>query len=540
MTQVIFGMHDYCPESIMPRGKLLIPIEVGHSSEPHPGVDFAELTGPNRTAIGRIQHAWGTGGTIPLPRDLDGYMQRVISLVANSQGCHRWVIGNEVNFPVEWPEGQPITPAYYAQVYNTVRTEIHALPGHAGDEVILAPIAPWNVESGMGWIEYFVAVLALCPQVDAIALHAYSRGPSPESIVSEDKMDAPFGMYYNGFRAYRDFLNAIPARLRDVPVYITEANQIEPWWNGPNTWAQAAYREIDDWNHSGGQAIHCLILYRWPKYDQWFLEGLGHVADDFRAAQAHGYSLPQENGDNGMNELLNPSFELPYSERGAGEVKVSHDWKPFYIVGETIEGQGPTARPEYKPLPRSLDELRVIDGDTAQCWFTNWKVHDAGIYQRITGITVGATITFRASGQVWCSESDDPRADDAELYFRLGIDREGGTDAYAGHVVWTDFIRGTAEYQEAEISAIAQATAITVFVRSWNKWPVKHNDMYVDKASLIVEGGNGGTPPIPPPTGGTLQGHIDAVQAGLDVTQAALDRMKVYIATGAVRCLLIE
>jgi hypothetical protein len=33
-----------------------------------------------------------------------------------------------------------------------------------------------------------------------------------------------------------------------------------------------------------------LCLYRWPKYDQWYIEGKTGVHADFQQAVAHGYS----------------------------------------------------------------------------------------------------------------------------------------------------------------------------------------------------------------------------------------------------------
>jgi hypothetical protein len=158
--------------------------------------------------------------------------------------------------------------------------------------------------------------------------------------------------------------------------------------------------------------------------------------------------------------------------------------------------------PEFKPVTTDIDPHRIVADQadetaiTAQCWFTRWKIMDAGIYQKVDGLEPGSTLTFSASVQVWCSDSDDPRADDGELYMRVGIDPTGGTHAFAPSVQWSQWTRGTNVHQRISVTATAERDVATVFVRGWNKWELSHNDAYVDAARLVV------VPPKPeePPT----------------------------------------
>ena len=293
MSKLIYGIHEPCPSDVMPDGWIVHLVEVGHSNEPHPGIDFRQWS--NYGNILRIQHAWGDGGTLPLPADIDGYLQRVASLVQNSTGCNRWIIANEPNLEVEWPSGFKLWPSYVANIYDLCREEIHALPGHADDEVLLCPVGPWNVQIGMDWISYFRQLIMACFDVDGFALHTYSRGPDPASITAEQKMDAPYSQYYNGFRTYRDWLDVIKSTgYNDRPVYITETNQNQPWANTNSGWVKAAYEEINSWNKSGGQVIRTLCLYRWPRYDDYYLEGKSGAIEDFQQAQAFGYTWDEE------------------------------------------------------------------------------------------------------------------------------------------------------------------------------------------------------------------------------------------------------
>jgi len=498
---VIYGMHEPCPRDVMPRGWMLFLAEVGHGPTPHPGMDFTSWSSQGYEIICRVHHQFGTGGgSLPLSKDLGGFLQRVASLTRNSKGCSRWIIGNECNLSVEWPNGQPLTPEYVAQVYDSCRTLIDG-------EVILPPVGPWNIEIGYDWLKYYTRMIEACGTVDAFALHTYSRGPDPASIQSEDKMDPPYGALYNGFRTYRDWMTAIPDRYRHVPVYITETNQNQAWLNENNGWVKEAYREINDWNKTPGkQQIHCLILYRWPKYDQWAIDGKGKVQDDFREAQAFGYQVgepeppePPEPPPQEDNMLLkNGSFEGEYTARGAPQVLVAQGWEPFYKDNEPAPGeQGPAYRPEYKPLEKYVDPYRIRDGDRAQCWFKQFAIMDAGVYQRVTGVPIGATVRFVAPVHAWCSGKDDPKVSDGEMYVKVGIDLDGGEDPWSDAVIWHDanWQYVGREWQEIGIAGIARGTAVTVFIRAWNKWKLKHNDFYVDACTMVVEGGE----PIPDP-----------------------------------------
>ena len=71
-----------------------------------------------------------------------------------------------------------------------------------------------------------------CP-IDAVTLHTYTHGHDPNLVFNEQKMDAPFSNYHYHFYCYRDYMEAMPDDLRHVPVYITEADEDDPWENAP-------------------------------------------------------------------------------------------------------------------------------------------------------------------------------------------------------------------------------------------------------------------------------------------------------------------
>ena len=65
---------------------------------------------------------------------------------------------------------------------------------------------------------------------------------------------------------------------------------------------------------------------------------------------------------------------------------------------------------------------------------------------------------------------------------RLGIDPTGGTNPYASSVVWSPFATFYDEWRVLSVDAVAQSSAVTVFVWSSAQYPVVHNDVAMDEA----------------------------------------------------------
>ena len=314
-SEYLYGFHDPGGEDVMlgrgVPGWVLITTAIGHNPNDSSGENYSRFSNKGLGVIVRLNNGYSPQGTLPFEKDYDAFARRCANFVQASSGAHIWIIGNEPNHPIEWPgaqwdwntfpphpispdtRGEPITPERYAEAYKKARAAIHAVPGHEQDQVLVAAVAPWNTltpypgnEQG-DWIKYFIDVLTLIgpSQCDGITLHAYTHGANPDFIESEAHMSAPFDAYHWHFRAYQDFMNAIPDDMRFLPVYITESDQGDaPWHNANTGWVKRAYQEIDNWNKTHPQKIRALILYRWSRADKWHIEGKQGVIDDFAEA----------------------------------------------------------------------------------------------------------------------------------------------------------------------------------------------------------------------------------------------------------------
>lgn len=263
--------------------------------------DFRDLSRAGLGVVVRINHGYGSSGTLPLPDRYTEFAAACARYVARAAGCRIWIIGNEPNHEVERPNGRPILPYDYARAYRLCRDAIRAVPGHADDLVLVAGPAPWNAtttypgnEKG-DWIRYFVDILALLPagSCDGFALHTYTHYLDPRLITGDFFHTTPgYRHLRNEFRTYRDFMNAIPDRFRRLPVLITETDPTKRGigWNPGNNvgWVRAAYREIADWNRNPAhQPIQALLLYRWPlvpDQPEWSIEDRPGIIEDFNQA----------------------------------------------------------------------------------------------------------------------------------------------------------------------------------------------------------------------------------------------------------------
>ena len=321
-------------------GWVVVNEYIGQDPNDTSSADYSALADAGIRVICRINSGREPDGTIPHSSMYDDFARRVANFVAGSQGCGNWIIGNEMNYAVERPgiqidrsrhvsiqgatpeesdpfrhgigvrfnflpdhsteirttraaivnPGEVITPELYADCYTLCRDAIRRLPDRTDDRVLVGAVLPWNTQTIYGsnangdWVQYFVDILELLgPEYcDGFALHTYTHGADPAHIASEEKLPPPFQAYHRHFRAYQDFLRAVPDAMRHLAAYITETDQSEPWSVSRTGWVKAAYAEIDQWNRQPGvQRIRALVLYRWSQQDRWHIDGKPAIVEEF-------------------------------------------------------------------------------------------------------------------------------------------------------------------------------------------------------------------------------------------------------------------
>ncbi len=314
----LYGLHDPGGEHIMSErgifGWVLFTEALGNDPNNQQGGDYSKWANQGFGIIARLNNGYEPAGTLPISSRYPQFAQRCANFVRNSRGCNIWIVGNETNFAVERPgvqydrgvnpprlvsPGEVISPGLYANCYRQCRAAIRAVSGHTQDQVIVGAAAPWNPQTTYDgnpngdWVKYLQDILTMLgpTNCDGISIHAYTHGADPKLIYTDAFMNAPFQNRQYNFRAYQDFMNAIPRSMRHLPVYLTETDQDDAWRNENTGWVQRVYGEIDWWNkQSGNQIIRAVILYRWPNVDKWGIDGKAGVIEDFRQAMTHKYN----------------------------------------------------------------------------------------------------------------------------------------------------------------------------------------------------------------------------------------------------------
>lgn len=428
----IFGIHDRGGEHLMLQknkpGWVLVTEAIGADPNNHSGSNYTDLVHKGLKVIVRLNNGYCPAGTIPRSAEYGAFARRCGNFVQASPGCRIWIIGNEPNLAVErpgGPGGEVITPEMYADCFLKCRTEIRRRPGHEADQVVVAAVGPWNVETRYpgnpkgDWIRYFADLLRLLDQaVDGIALHTFTHGTNPNLVFSDATMGAPFERYHYHFRAYRDFMDAIPEKLRNRPVYITETDPIEPWRNENTGWVRNVYQEIHRWNQDPEhQPIQAVILYRWiignPHSSQeigWAIENKPGVQEDLKAAMANEYrvvppwtkpayrvawlkvTVPTRMEVQSTVECsvkMRNDGRITWAHQGSEAVRLSYRW---------LDAKGKELGGERIPLPES-----VSDGETITLANVNVKTPPTpGYFTLELDLIKGASMWFASRGSpVW-------------------------------------------------------------------------------------------------------------------------------------------
>jgi len=223
----------------------------------------------------------------------------------------------------------------------------------------------------------------------------------------------------------------------------------------------------------------------------------------------------------GQNLLVDGDFEAPPTwpmQDGIGEVQVAPGWRawyldqpPSYVVQpNNCDKPNPDCywmRPEFRDTVLESFPNRVRSGIRAQKYFSFGRMHEAGLYQRVGGITPGAPLRFTIYIQAWqcdkidaCGKNGILSDAPAEMHLRVGIDPYGGTNPFSSNIIWSPEKEAFDRWVEFAVEAKAQGDTVTVFTHSradWD-WARTSNDVYLDDASLVVVGPGQAQPPSQP------------------------------------------
>jgi hypothetical protein len=502
------------------------------------GGDYSLYKSKGFGVIVRLNHGYHPNGTIPERHSYPEFAVACAMHVKNSKGVDVWIIGNEPNHSQERPNGVPISSKDYADCFRACRDTIKSYTPAA--QVVVAAVAPYNNETG-DFGDYQVDVLHLLNGAyDGVAVHAYTHGPDPALITSPQHMGPPFEAYHYNFRVYRDLLARIPP---DVPIYLTETNQDDPWLDVNWGWVQEMYREVDAWNTDNPrQVIRCACLYRYPTFDQWYIAGKGAVVEDFRQAVDIGYTWTEREPEPPEPEPPDPPEEDDmkviftskmddgfYRYDGIGPLTVPVGSVPLWEHDGHPDSDLP--RPEYaeRTPPHTHQGSPYAAGI-----FTMHATQEGALVWRIDGVEPGKPV----KASCWTMGDEDQNA---QMGMQLGIalhdpgegaievvtapDGRATGELYSRVDVWSAWHNGKPNNEWVELhtpEAIAEGYTvwIVMLARADYKLP---SHMHFD--DLVVMAETDVDPPDPGPHPPTECNALTAAQVRA-IVREELDRTR--------------
>lgn len=225
------------------------------------------------------------------------------------------------------------------------------------------------------------------------------------------------------------------------------------------------------------------------------------------------------------NLLQNPGFEGYYVQQCChtepgyapgtpySEIQVAPNWTAWWVEPDSSPSfpsycdyniAPPSCQPYHRPEYAALfvDPARVHSGSNAQKYFTFYATHLAGLYQQVTGVIPGQAYRFTVYMEAWSTDSSVPGARSStqtSMGLQVGIDPNGGTDPFSVNIVWGQTQNAFDTWAQFGVDAIAKSSTLTVFTRSWPALALRHNDVYLDDASLTAIGASAELLPTSPP-----------------------------------------
>ena len=195
------------------------------------------------------------------------------------------------------------------------------------------------------------------------------------------------------------------------------------------------------------------------------------------------------------NLLKNPGFEDGFATAVAGQVAAN--WTPWNAPRTAEMPSYQNGQPVYLAASGANAQgvfPRTRSGSNTQIYYSFYETHEGGLYQQVSGVAPGTELRFSIYAYVWSSKFDDVNVSDepGDVALRVGIDPTGGTDPFAASVVYTDAQVFYDAFRQYSVTTTAQASTITVFIRSSVGEPVQGSYVYLDDA--VLEGTSTGGP----------------------------------------------
>ncbi|MCA9901042.1 MAG: hypothetical protein KC433_22800, partial [Anaerolineales bacterium] len=152
-------------------------------------------------------------------------------------------------------------------------------------------------------------------------------------------------------------------------------------------------------------------------------------------------------------------------------------WAPWWL--DAAEGA-----PDWKNRTPVFSAYTMDDSLTQQL-STPWGTHEAGLWQQIPSVA-GNQYELSVEGQAWSSEDASPgsQLEASDVNLQVGIDPTGGLDPTSPLIVWGEVAQPLSHWETVRVQAEAEASIITIFVKSAPNLPKRMQSVFWRNAYL--------------------------------------------------------
>jgi hypothetical protein len=176
--------------------------------------------------------------------------------------------------------------------------------------------------------------------------------------------------------------------------------------------------------------------------------------------------------------LLNGSMDEDFRPfRGDKGLTAVAGWTPWWT--EAQEGD-----PNWKNKQPTFSKFTLDDRPVQQV-STPWGTHIAGLWQQLPA-AAGNRYEVTVEGQSWSSEDAAPatQLEASDVNLQLGVDPTGGADPDSPLILWSEPIQPWCRWQTLRLTVEAEASIMTVFVKSAPSLPKRQQTVFWRNALL--------------------------------------------------------
>jgi len=230
------------------------------------------------------------------------------------------------------------------------------------------------------------------------------------------------------------------------------------------------------------------------------------------------------------NLLKNPGFDWPAQTNGdvcapgwqKDNAITPHEWTAYWTCksGEEVFQDQINRPPEFRVMTVDIAADRVRSYPTSASFFNYHSLNrSVGLYQIVRGVTPGTRLRFSVWVNLLTTNSNilplSSAREPGGLRARACIHTTGNVfltpNLNDPAVVCSDWIRPYDTWGEAVVEATAAMNVVAVIVDATADYPVIHNDVHVDDASLVVVSAPTNAQPTPLPSQATAAESAPAV-----------------------------